>query len=255
MGGVRIENLWQSYQPNASGVRRRFGFRRAREAHWALRDISLEVEPGERMAIVGPNAAGKSTLLASVAGVLEPSRGAIEVDGRVAAVIVPQVGPHREFTGREHLMITGVMLGMRRREVRERLPAITELSGIGAEAVEAPIRTYSAGMVARLEFALAMHAEASVVILDEHLGRVDQSFRGRIDASLREFSARGGAALMASHDLELVSELCDRAALLERGALVSVGPAEAIVGAYASRRTTRGLSAIAPEHGAAAAVR
>jgi ABC-type polysaccharide/polyol phosphate transport system ATPase subunit len=203
---------------------------------------------------VGPNGAGKSTLLASIAGVLKPSRGTIALEGRVAPVIEPEVGPHRDFSGREHLMVTGVLLGMRRRELRERIPSILELSGIGEQVLEKPLRTYSTGMVARLEFALAMRSDASVVVLDEHLGAVDESFRARLAAGLDELSARGGAVVLASHDLELVKDLCDRAALVERGSLTDVGPAAEIVEGYARRRATGGLAAVPPEHGRTAAI-
>jgi ABC-type polysaccharide/polyol phosphate transport system ATPase subunit len=221
---VRVEGLWEWFR--AKRVR---GRRLERTRRWALQDVSLTVNDGELVGVIGANGSGKTTLLRSVAGVLPPAQGRVIVRGRAVPFIDLNAGSHRELSGKEHVMITGVLLGLSRRDVRSKFSDIAALSGIGEDALAMPMRSYSAGMMLRLGFALAVHCEPDVLLVDEIVAAGDEAFQRSAVEKIAELRAGGCAVMLASHDLHLIGEHCDRVAVLQHGKLSFEGaPAQAI---------------------------
>lgn len=198
---------------------------------WALRDVGFEVRRGETLGIVGRNGAGKSTLLQLLAGTLKPSEGAAAVYGRVAALLELGSGFNPEFTGRQNVYLNASILGLRRSEIDARIDDILAYAEIG-DFVDQPVRNYSTGMVMRLAFAVVVHVDADVLIIDEALAVGDAFFMQKCMRYLREFRKRG-TMLFVSHDGGAVTSLCDRAMWLEHGRVQCIGDARAVMEAYA----------------------
>jgi homopolymeric O-antigen transport system ATP-binding protein len=198
----------------------------------ALDDICLEVRKGEAVGIIGANGSGKSTMLALIAGVIEPEAGTIEVDGRVAPLLELGAGFHYELTGRENIVLNGVLMGLTRREVAERMEAIVAFSGLEAWLNE-PIRTYSSGMVARLGFSVAVHLDPEILLVDEILAVGDAHFQAKCYDRLDEFRRQGVTIVIVTHALAEVQRLCERAVWLDGGKIAMQGEPEAVLEAYA----------------------
>ncbi|MBN2563168.1 MAG: ABC transporter ATP-binding protein [Phycisphaerae bacterium] len=198
---------------------------------WALRDITLEVWPGEAFGIIGPNGAGKSTMLKILAGIMRPNRGSVDIRGRVSALIELGAGFHGDLTGRENIYLNGSVLGMPRCDVQRKFDAIVDFAGI-REFLDTPIKRYSSGMHARLGFAIAAHVDPQVLLVDEVLSVGDRVFRARCMDKMRGFLKQGAAVVFVSHDLGAVGRFCNRAMVLERGNDVFSGPAAESVGHY-----------------------
>ena len=180
-----------------------------------IRDVSFEVARGETFGIIGRNGAGKSTLLKMIAGIYRPDAGTIVTEGRVAALIELGAGFHPDFTGRENVLINGIILGLSRREVRERFDRIVAFAEIG-EFIDAPVRTYSSGMFMRLGFSVAIHVEPDILLIDEVLAVGDEAFQKKCRAAIEErIASRRQTTLIVSHDLEMVAALCHRVLLLD----------------------------------------
>jgi len=209
------------------------------DVFWALREVDLAVGAGETWGVVGRNGAGKSTLLRLAAGIIFPSRGEVRVWGRVAPVIELAAGFDRELTGRENILFNASLLGIPGREARRRISEIVEFAQL-EEVVDAPLRTYSSGMLARLAFAVATSVRADIVLLDEVLAVGDQFFRARCADRIGELCREGTTVLYVSHDLTSLARLCRRAVWLERGRVAAVGEAEEVLAAY------RASDAVAP---------
>jgi ABC-type polysaccharide/polyol phosphate transport system ATPase subunit len=201
---------------------------------WALSDVSLSVAGGETLGLIGANGAGKSTLLKVVAQVLLPTHGRVRVRGRVAPLLECGAGFHPELTGRENVFLNGTLLGASRRAMSAALDRIVEFAGV-ADFIDAPVRTYSSGMLARLGFAIATDVRPEVLILDEVLAVGDDEFRDRSAARIQAFRDQGTAILLASHSLDAVRTSCARTAWVDRGTLVAIGPSDEVVAAYSSR--------------------
>jgi lipopolysaccharide transport system ATP-binding protein len=194
---------------------------------WALRDVSFEVRRGEALGIIGPNGAGKSTALKLLAGILRPEAGRIHVDGRLSALIEISAGLHGDLTGLENIYLNGAILGMTRREIRDKLDAIVEFSGL-VDFLNTPVKRYSTGMQARLGFSVAAHVDPDVLLVDEVLSVGDIAFRQRCDARMRDLVRRGVTLVFVTHNLEQMRSICHRTAVLDQGRLMFVGdPAEA----------------------------
>lgn len=197
----------------------------------AVSDISFQVDRGEAFGIIGPNGAGKSTLLKLLAGIMPPDGGSIRVLNRVSALIELGAGFHPDLTGRENIFLNASILGMSRRETACRFDEIVEFAGIG-EFLETPIKRYSSGMYARLGFAIAVHAEPDILLVDEVLSVGDRAFRGRCMDKMREFLGKGVAIVFVSHDLASVQRFCDRAMVMGNGKESFCGPAGQAVSHY-----------------------
>lgn len=201
------------------------------KVHTALAGVSLKVQAGETVALLGRNGAGKSTLLKLVTGVLLPDAGQIWVDGRVTGLLELGTGFDLRLSGRQNIFLNGQLLGLTPRQIRAREAAIIEFAEL-QEYIDEPLRTYSSGMVMRLGFAVAIHADPSCLVVDEALAVGDARFQHKCWDWMRAFKRRGGSMLLASHDLNAVKLLADRAVVLEGGRIGFAGPPEAAVAWY-----------------------
>jgi len=197
----------------------------------ALEEVSFEVARGECFGLIGGNGSGKSTLLKLVAGMLRPTLGEVAVSGRVAALIELGAGFHPEISGRENVYINGAVLGLSRREIDKRYRDIVEFSGL-SDFMEEPVKNYSSGMYVRLGFAVAIHTNPEVLLVDEVLAVGDAAFAHRCIRRLEEFLASGRTLLLVSHSLDLVADLCDRVLWLDRGHQRLTGDPRRVIDAY-----------------------
>ena len=197
----------------------------------ALSDVSFTVARGETFGVVGPNGCGKSTLLKLVAGLFKPTGGTIEVSGKVSALIELGAGFHPEISGRENVVINGVMLGLTRKEIERKLPEIVAFSGL-EDFIDEPVKTYSSGMYVRLGFAVAVHVDPDVLVVDEVLAVGDEAFAHRCLDTIADFSRRGKTIFFVSHSLALVEELCDRVLYLEHGKTKALGDPREVLARY-----------------------
>ena len=197
----------------------------------ALEGIDLTVRRGEAFGVIGGNGSGKSTLLKLVAGILRPTAGRVEVDGRVAALIELGAGFHPEISGRENVYVNGAVLGLSRREVDRRLDSIVAFSGL-ADFIDEPVKNYSSGMYVRLGFAVAVHTDPDVLLVDEVLAVGDEAFAHKCLRRIEEMLSDGRTLLFVSHSLDLVESLCDRVLWLDRGRQRMVGDPRRVVDAY-----------------------
>ncbi len=204
---------------------------RPEETFTALDGVSFEVPKGSAFAVIGENGSGKSTLLKLVAGITKPSRGSLCVEGRVSALIELGAGFHPEISGRENVVINGVMLGLTRKEVERRFDAIVDFAEL-RDFVDAPVKTYSSGMYMRLGFAVAIHVDPDVLLIDEVLAVGDESFTRKCLDKIAEFRRRGKTILFVTHSLGLVEKMCDDALWLRHGRTADRGDPKRVVDAY-----------------------
>jgi len=241
-GEIRFDRVSKLYRWRGTGGRgeslkgallgRHHRVRRS-ESHLALDDVSFAVEPGQALAMVGPNGSGKSTLLKLAGGILRPTSGTVRVEGRVTALIELGAGFHPEITGRENVVINGMLLGLSRREVERRMPEIVDFAGVGPF-IDHPVKTYSSGMYVRLGFAVAVAAEPDVLLIDEVLAVGDAEFTRRCLDRLARLRRRGVTMVLVSHDLDLVSSVADRAIYLRRGRIEVDAATDVAVARYRS---------------------
>jgi ABC-type polysaccharide/polyol phosphate transport system ATPase subunit len=201
------------------------------ETFTALNDISLTVPRGRTLGVIGRNGSGKSTLLKLVAGITKPSSGTVAVNGRVSALIELGAGFHPEISGRENVFINGIMLGLTKREITRRFDEIVEFAEL-QEFIDAPVKTYSSGMYMRLGFAVAVHVDPDVLLVDEVLAVGDEGFTHKCLDKFAEFKRRGKTILLVTHSLGLVEQFCDEALWLDAGRVKGSGDPMRIVGAY-----------------------
>lgn len=205
----------------------------------ALQNLSFDVQRGETFCIIGRNGAGKSTLLQLVAGITQPTSGSVSVAGRVSALLELGSGFHPDFTGRQNVFLSASILGFSTRETNRLYPRVSEFAAIG-DFIDRPIRTYSSGMLVRLAFALAIHVEPEILIVDEALSVGDQAFRQRCLRKVQELRTRGVTILFVSHAIGDVKSIGDRALWLDHGCQRELGPAGKVADAYlASLQTPR----------------
>ena len=198
---------------------------------WALRDVSLDVAPGEAVGLVGRNGSGKSTLLRLIAGIIRPTAGRVEADGRIGSLLELGAGFHPDFTGRENVELNGALQGLSRAGIRERFDEIVAFAEL-EHAIDRPVRTYSSGMTMRLGFAIAAFLEADVLLLDEVFAVGDESFQRKCFGVIAAFKERGGTIMFVSHDASAVERLCDRAVLLHDGSVAFDGPVHEAIMRY-----------------------
>ena len=242
---VRVEGLWKRYGlPPAVWLRgawtrlrrRRPRFASAGNADgpddlWALRDISFEVPAGETLGIVGRNGAGKSTLLKVLARITSPTRGIVEIPGRLFPMIELNAGVHPELTGRENVRLLGAVMGLPRREIETRMPEIEEFTEL-EDWFDRPVRMYSTGMLARLGFAVAVNVQSDVILIDEVFAVGDLKFRNRCLRRLKELREGGAAILLVSHNLDNLQYLTNVGILLDKGRQIAVGTPRSVLVEY-----------------------
>jgi ABC-type polysaccharide/polyol phosphate transport system ATPase subunit len=198
---------------------------------WALRGVSLDVAPGEAVGLIGRNGSGKSTLLRLVAAIIKPTRGRVEVGGRVGSLLELGAGFHPDFTGRENVFLNGSIQGLRRSEIRERFDEIVAFAEL-EHAIDRPVRTYSSGMYMRLGFAVAAFLEADVLLLDEVFAVGDEAFQRKCFGRIAQFKQGGGTIVFVSHDAGAVERLCERAVLLKEGEVAFDGGTHEAIARY-----------------------
>lgn len=237
---VACENLWKSYQSYRRvglksllvGVETQRDTRFSRQ--WALNDVSFRVARGQAFGVVGHNGSGKSTLLSILLGTVAGDRGRAEVNGRVASLLELGAGFHPDLTGRENVFLFGSILGMTLREIRERIDAIVEFSELD-DAIETPLRTYSAGMIARLGFSIIVQSPADILLIDEVLAVGDSRFQEKCRSRLHEFKQRNGTLVIVSHNMKELAEVCDEGVCLDFGHVVDTGPIDGVIAGYSAR--------------------
>lgn len=211
------------------------GLRRMKpvEQFWALRHVSFTVRPGEMLGVIGHNGAGKSTLLQLLGGVAHPTEGKLQIRGRVGALLDLGAGMHGDLTGRENVYVMAIAAGLTRRDVTRRMDQIINFAELNSF-IDNPVRTYSSGMMMRLAFAVAIHTDPDVLLIDEFLSVGDLSFQAKCLNRIADIKERGCAIVFVSHDAGQVQRLCDRALWLRQGEVVAYGEPEVVVGQYVS---------------------
>lgn len=199
--------------------------------HYALNNVSFQIEKGETVGIIGINGAGKSTILKIITGVLNQTSGIVEIDGRISALLELGAGFNLEYTGIENIYLNGTMIGFSKGEIDEKLDSILEFADIG-EFIHQPVKTYSSGMFVRLAFAVAINIEPEILIVDEALSVGDVFFQAKCYKKFEDFKREGRTILFVSHDLGSISKYCDRVILMNRGKKVSEGSAAQMIDLY-----------------------
>ncbi len=229
---AKADTLVETLAGGLGALRRRLrGRRLQREEFWALRDVGFSVETGEIVGIVGRNGAGKSTLLKILSRITEPTTGRISLHGRVASLLEVGTGFHPELSGRENIFLNGAILGMSRAEIRRKFDEIVAFSEV-ERFIDTPVKRYSSGMYVRLAFSVAAHLDPEILIVDEVLAVGDASFQRKCLGKVRDVSRGGRTALLVSHNLGVISSLCNRCVWLDQGRLNAVGGAGEIVRRY-----------------------
>jgi ABC-type polysaccharide/polyol phosphate transport system ATPase subunit len=228
----RVRQHAGTRRPNGSLRRIMQRFQRPRmEQFWAVRDVSFDVSRGETLGIIGHNGAGKSTLLKLLSGVTAPTSGEITIVGRLSALIEVGSGFHPELTGLENIYLSGSILGMRRREISDKLERIVEFAGV-REFIDMPVKHYSSGMYVRLGFSIAAHLEPDILLLDEVLAVGDAAFQVKCVDRINELHRQGRTIVFISHDLASVERLCSRVLLVHHGKIIASGPARDVITTY-----------------------
>ena len=237
-----ISKMYRVYDSPAARLKEILAFNRTphHREFWALDDVSFSVPRGGALGIIGVNGSGKSTLLEIAAGTLEPTRGEMIRRGRTAALLALGAGFNPEFTGRENVFLSGEILGQSREEVQRMLPEIERFAEIGSF-IDQPVKTYSTGMFLRLAFSVAIHINPEILIVDEVLAVGDAVFVNRCIRKFDEMRQRGVTVVLVSHDLALVTQLCDQAILLSKGKMLAAGTPADVVNRYncLDRKSTR----------------
>jgi ABC-2 type transport system ATP-binding protein len=198
------------------------------EKFHALSDVSLTIGEGETVALLGFNGSGKSTLLKHISGVMRPDTGSVRTRGRVAGLIEVGAGFHPDLSGRDNVYLNGAILGMDRTEIEERFDSIVEFSEIG-QFIDTEVKFYSSGMYLRLAFAVAVHTDPEVFLIDEILAVGDEPFQKKCLAKIAELAAQGKTLVVVSHDLDMVAKICERGVLLDHGKVIMDGRIDDVV--------------------------
>lgn len=248
---IKVENLSKQYLLNKGGLPKSDtlfgsflnGLRNVKnitskpqtEEFWALKDISFEVEQGDRVGIIGRNGAGKSTLLKILSRITPPTKGKIEYTGRMASLLEVGTGFHGDLSGRENIYLNGSILGMHKHEIDRKFDEIVAFSEI-EKFIDTPVKRYSSGMYVRLAFAVAAHLEPDILIVDEVLAVGDAAFQDKCLGKMNEVSTKEGRTILfVSHQMAVLSALCNKSVLLEKGQFVGMGPTDSIINTYLHR--------------------
>jgi lipopolysaccharide transport system ATP-binding protein len=213
------------------------------EEFWALKDINFEVQPGDRVGIIGRNGAGKSTLLKILSRITEPTRGRVTINGRIASLLEVGTGFHPELTGRENIFLNGAILGMNRKEIQRKFDEIVDFAEI-EKFLDTPVKRYSSGMYVRLAFAVAAHLEPEILVVDEVLAVGDMAFQEKCLGKMEDVSGSGSTVIFVSHNLESIKRLCSTGIYLDHGAVIDQGDINHVVGSYFNRHTNISASSV-----------
>jgi lipopolysaccharide transport system ATP-binding protein len=203
------------------------------EEFWALKDVSFEIKSGDRVGIIGRNGAGKSTLLKILSRITEPTKGRVKIAGRVASLLEVGTGFHPELTGRENIFLNGAILGMTRSEIKRKFDAIVAFADV-EKFLDTPVKRYSSGMYVRLAFAVAAHLEPDILVVDEVLAVGDSQFQKKCLGKMEEIGRSGRTILFVSHNMAMISSLCEKAIQLDNGELRAIGPTDHVILGYAT---------------------
>jgi len=209
--------------------------RKPPERFWALRHVDVNLSRGESLAVIGPNGAGKSTFLQVLAGIMRPSEGSVDVRGQVSGLLGLGVGFDVELSGIDNVLLGGAFLGLDGPRIRELLPSIVEFADLG-QFIDAPLKTYSSGMRARLGFAIATAVDPDILLLDEVLATGDANFRAKSKARVIELVRAAKGVVLVTHDMDWVREYCNRALLLERGRVILEGAPDEVTALHLERQ-------------------
>ncbi len=228
-----VSKLYKLYDNPMDRLKESLGLSRKKryKEHYALRDVNFEVKMGEAVGIIGTNGSGKSTILKIITGVLNPTGGAVHVNGRISALLELGAGFNPEYSGLENVYLNGTMIGFSREEIDAKLDDILSFADIG-EFIYQPVKTYSSGMFVRLAFAVAINIEPEILIVDEALSVGDVFFQSKCFRKFEEFKKQGKTILLVSHDLSSISKYCDKVILLNKGTKVDEGSPKAIIDLY-----------------------
>ena len=228
-----LDKVYKLYNRNRDRLIESLGLSRKPRStqHYALKNVDLDIYRGETVGIIGTNGSGKSTLLKIITGVLYPTAGNLQVNGRISALLELGAGFNMEYNGIENVYLQGTMTGFSEEEITEKLPEILEFADIG-EFVHQPVKTYSSGMFVRLAFAVAINIDPEILIVDEALSVGDVFFQAKCYRKFEEFKKKGKTILFVSHDLSAISKYCDRAILLNKGTKLAEGTPKEMIDAY-----------------------
>jgi ABC-type polysaccharide/polyol phosphate transport system ATPase subunit len=235
---IQCKGVWKRYGKSARGIKELLiGRRKITESRysrdWALQGVDFEVQRGEAFGIIGHNGTGKSTLLSLLLGTIQPDKGDIHIDGRVASLLELGAGFHPDLTGRENIFLYGSILGMTLAEIRKHFDAIVAFSELEG-AIDNPIRTYSNGMTARLGFSTIIHTPVDVLLIDEVLAVGDSRFKEKCRNYLHDFKARQGTLVIVSHELETLEGMCDTGMCMNLGQVVEKGDISRVIAHYST---------------------
>lgn len=233
---IRVQNvskLYKLYDKPSDRLKESLGLTKKKKyrEHYALQNLSFDIKKGECMGIIGTNGAGKSTILKIITGVLNPTSGNVEIDGRISALLELGAGFNMEYTGLENVYLNGTMIGFSKKEIDEKLDSILSFADIG-DFIHQPVKTYSSGMFVRLAFAVAINIEPEILIVDEALSVGDVFFQMKCYRKFEEFKEQGKTILFVSHDLSSISKYCDRVVLLNKGEKLAEGRPKEMIDLY-----------------------
>ena len=228
-----ITKVYKLYNRNRDRLKDSLGLTKKKcyTEHFALRDVSMEIHQGETVGIIGVNGSGKSTILKIITGVLSPTSGTMEINGRISALLELGAGFNMEYTGLENVYLNGTMLGFSEEEINDRLQAILDFADIG-EFIHQPVKTYSSGMFVRLAFAVAINIDPEILIVDEALSVGDVFFQAKCYRKMEEIKQRGTTILMVTHDMGSIIKYCDKVVLLNKGEFIAEGEPGHMVDLY-----------------------
>jgi len=237
---IRLENITQRFrviQERPDTLRELFSKFFRRQSHYhdfdAVKNVSLEVPQGQMLGLIGRNGSGKSTLLKIVAGVYQPTAGKVEVRGSLAPLIELGAGFHHELTGRENILLNGLLMGYSKREMQEREQRIIDFAEIG-DFIDAPVKQYSSGMYMRLAFSVATEIDPDILLIDEILAVGDAPFQQKCFDRIRSFRQAGKTIIFVTHSMDQVATYCDRTILIDHGAIVADGRPDEVIAIYES---------------------
>ena len=203
----------------------------------ALRDVSFQLQEGDRLGLIGHNGAGKSTLLKVLAGIYQPTMGTLLTKGRIVSTLNLSLGMEQEATGYENIIIRGLLLGLKKKDIQQRLQSIAEFTELG-EYLDMPVRVYSSGMLTRLAFATVTSMEAEILLMDEVIGTGDAAFIEKAEKRLKNFMSRSKILVLASHSEVMIRKLCNKALLMEHGKILGIGDVDEMFTLYSEHITT-----------------